>query len=161
MFNHRPVVTDDFETISRFPQNQTELFFMYPKGTFPLTAKQLEEAALNRIKPIVITYQEEVIGYCNLYDVTREDCWLGNVIISPSCRGIGAGSFLIRTMIDIAKKELQVKHFRLVCHNINTDALLFYTKLGFLPNELKIMNDPNGKEIVGIKMENKFINICE
>jgi len=156
MFNHRPVVTDDFETISRFPQNQTELFFMYPKGTFPLTARQLEESALNRKKPTVITYQEELIGYCNLYDVTKEDCWLGNVIISPSCRGMGVGSYLIRTMKEIAKQELQVNHFRLVCHNINTDALLFYAKLGFLPFGLKIMNDPKGKEIVGIKMEMKL-----
>jgi ribosomal protein S18 acetylase RimI-like enzyme len=153
MFNHRPVIPEDFEIISRFPQNQTELFFMYPKGIFPLTARQLEEAASNRIKPTVITYQGQVIGYGNLYDVTREDCWLGNIIISPSCRGIGAGSYLIRTMIEIAKQELHVKYLRLVCHNINTDALLLYTKLGFLPMGLKMMNDPIGKQIVGIKME--------
>ncbi len=71
----------------------------------------------------------------------------------PLSRGIGAGSYLIRTMIEIAKQELQVEHLRLVCHNINTDALLLYAKLGFLPNGLKSMNGPDGKEIVGIKMQ--------
>ncbi len=153
MFSHRPVTSDDFNVISEFPQDAKELFFMYPKGKYPITANQLEEVASNRINPTVITHDRLVVGYCNLYDVSAEECWLGNVIIAPSYRGRGVGKYLIETMKVYAKTELKVSFFRLICHNINTKALLFYTKLGFKPFGLKIINDHEGNDIVGIKME--------
>jgi hypothetical protein len=52
----------------------------------------------------------------------------------------------------IAKKELELKKMKLMCHNINTKALLFYNKLGFKPFDMKTMNDKNGNQIAGIKM---------
>ena len=152
-YEHRAVQSRDFEIIATFPQNRNELFFMYPKGIYPLTAQQLEEAAMTRTHPIVVTRGQQVAGYCNLYDVTQEDCWLGNVIVAPAFRGGGAGGYMIRTMMDYAREELQVAKFRLVCHNTNTAALLFYTKLGFTPFGIKTLNGPDGQEIAGIKME--------
>ena len=37
----RSVTIADFERIATFPQNEEELFFMFPQAEFPLTAKQL------------------------------------------------------------------------------------------------------------------------
>jgi len=125
---------------------------MHPRGVFPLTAEQLEEVAKSRVRPTVITFGGQVIGYCSMYNVTDEECWLGNVIIAPPFRGKGAGQYLIQTMMHVAKTELKVKRLRLVCHNINTRALLFYVKMGFKPFDFKTMKDPNGNEIVGIMM---------
>jgi ribosomal protein S18 acetylase RimI-like enzyme len=153
MFQYRPVKADDFPIIASFPLNRTESFYMYPRGSYPLTAQQLEEAAASRKKPTVITLDHEVVGYGNLYDVTSEDCWLGNVIVSPACRGRGAGRYLVNTMIRIAREELAVNHLRLVCHNTNTSALLMYMKLGFVPFGIKVVNDPEGKEMAGILMQ--------
>ncbi|WP_166242669.1 GNAT family N-acetyltransferase [Paenibacillus turpanensis] len=153
MYTHRPVNCSDFEEIALFPQDARELFFMYPKGIYPLTPGQLEEAAKSRVNATVILSDKYIVGYSNLYDVTEEECWLGNVIIHPNYRSKGAGRYLVETMIHIARMELKIKHFRLVCHNINTKALLFYTKLGFKPFDLKIMQDQYGNELVGIKLE--------
>jgi len=152
MFSHRPARKEDFGVIAAFPQDEYELFYMYPRGIFPLTAEQLEEAARDRKHPTVITCGGEVIGFCSMYNVTDEECWVGNVIIAPHYRGKGAGKYLIQTMKHLAKSELKVKLLRLVCHNINTRALLFYVKLGFKPFDFKTMKDPNGNEVVGIMM---------
>lgn len=155
MFSYRSAELRDFSEIAKFPQNEEELFFMYPKGTYPITPQQLEIVARTRIMPTVVLHENEVVGYCNIYKVTEESSWLGNVIIKPSYRGSGVGKFLIETMKERAKAELKVKYLRLVCHNINTNALLFYTKLGFRPFAMDILIDNKGNEIVGINMEIK------
>lgn len=158
MFGHRPARHEDFAIIAQFPQDAWELFFMHPRGVFPLTAEQLEEVARNRVHPTVITFSDEVIGYCSMYNVTEEECWLGNVIVAPHFRGKGAGKYLIQTMMQLAKTELKVKRFRLVCHNINTHALLYYMRLGFKPFDFKTMKDPDGNDVVGIMMEVELQN---
>ncbi|WP_235918278.1 GNAT family N-acetyltransferase [Paenibacillus lutrae] len=65
---------------------------MFPKGTYPLTSQQLEEEALRRKCPTVLTCSGEIAGYANLYDSAENACWLGNVIVSPAFRGRGAGT---------------------------------------------------------------------
>ncbi|GAB6931138.1 hypothetical protein JCM10914A_51210 [Paenibacillus sp. JCM 10914] len=153
MYDHRLAVTSDFDIIATFPQDARELFFMYPKGKYPIDPQALEEVATVGLNPTVVTHNNQVVGYANLYDVGQYECWLGNVIVSPAYRGKGAGRYLIETMQVFAKEELRVQRFRLVCHNINTAALLFYTKFGFTPIGSVIMQDTEGREIVGIKME--------
>jgi hypothetical protein len=39
---HRAVETNDLEIISKFPQDEFELYFMYPKAIFPLSINQLQ-----------------------------------------------------------------------------------------------------------------------
>jgi ribosomal protein S18 acetylase RimI-like enzyme len=153
MFDYRNLNQDDFAIISTFPQSEQELFYMFPKGKYPLTPDQLQETAKYRCSPTVITFNNEIAGYSNLYDVQEgQDCWIGNVIINPKHRRIGAGTFLIKTMMRRASEEHRVKELKLVCHNTNTRALLFYYKLGFRPFDMKIMQDPNNNDIAGIKM---------
>lgn len=153
MFSYRNAKKEDFDLIATFPQNRTEVFYMYPKGLYPLDSEQLYLTSQTRQLTTVIEYEEEVVGYCNVYDLVEgEHCWLGNVIISPRFRGKGAGKYLINLMIERAKKELSVKELRLVCHNTNTKALLLYYKMGFKPYDMKAINDYNNDEIVGIKM---------
>jgi ribosomal protein S18 acetylase RimI-like enzyme len=156
MFSNRTAISQDFPEIAKFPQDARELFFMYPRGTYPITADQLEDIASTRIKPTVVLHNDKAVGYCNFYEVSEESCWLGNLIISPSYRGKGVGKYLIEVMQDYARSELGLKNFRLVCHNINTNALLFYIKLGFKPFDFNIQNDNEGKQVVGIKMEIKL-----
>ncbi|MEY9092786.1 GNAT family N-acetyltransferase [Paenibacillus sp. RC84] len=94
-----------------------------------------------------------IAAYANLYDCVREkECWLGNVIVAPEYRGKGASSFLIRTMMDRAKRELGVPFLNLVCHNTNTPALLLYAKLGFCPFDVSEKTGPDGKRLAGIHM---------
>ena len=41
MLAHREVRPDDVPTICAFPQSAEELYFLFPKATFPLTPAQL------------------------------------------------------------------------------------------------------------------------
>ncbi|MDR0263230.1 MAG: GNAT family N-acetyltransferase [Sphingobacterium sp.] len=153
MFQSRAANHEDFLIIATMPQNQEELFYMFPRGIYPVLAEQLEEVASMRFSPTVITYMGEVAGYCSLYDVTEgQECWLGNVIVHPNYRRYGVGSFLINAMKQIAKTEYKAERLNLICHNTNTKALLFYYKQGFKPFDMKIMEDYKRNMISGIKM---------
>jgi ribosomal protein S18 acetylase RimI-like enzyme len=154
MLEYRNATREDFEMIAAFPQNEEELFFMFPKGKYPLNAETLAEVAAGRYCPTVVTRSDEILAYGNLYEVNRgEDCWIGNVIVSPYNRRSGAGSFLIQSLIRRASEEFLVKKIQLVCHNTNTKALLFYYKLGFKPFDMKDMEDYKQELLAGIKMK--------
>ncbi|GIP39102.1 N-acetyltransferase [Paenibacillus sp. J31TS4] len=151
-FAHRTAAHEDFPIIAAFPQSPEELFYMFPKGQYPLAPEQLEEAALRRLEPTVILRDGQIAGYGNLYtDEDRQEYWLGNVIVAPGVRNSGAGTYLIQTMKEKAR-SYQAKQLNLVCHNTNTKALLFYFKQGFLPYGLKQMEDYKGDRIAGILM---------
>jgi N-acetylglutamate synthase-like GNAT family acetyltransferase len=153
MYTYRAVVSDDFEIISSFPQNEEELFYMFPKAAYPLTPSQVEEGVKNRLKPTVILHQQEVVAYANLYEHEEDFCWLGNVIVSPHYRGKDVSKYLIDVMVGIAKEEIKVKKLKLVCHNTNTRGVLFYTKQGFKPFDITRIEKPSGEMIAGVRME--------
>jgi RimJ/RimL family protein N-acetyltransferase len=153
MYEVREARREDFEHIAEFPKDRREAFFMYPKGSYPFSADQLYEVSLTRAIPTVILREDEVVGYANVYDWTEgESCWIGNVVVNPRHRGQGAGKFLIETMIKKAKEELKVKEINLVCHNVNTRALLLYHKIGFKPFGIKPIIDHENRDIAGILM---------
>jgi ribosomal protein S18 acetylase RimI-like enzyme len=153
MFQYRDATLADFHRIASFPRSRDELFYMYPKGNYPLTAEQLAAAATERKSPTVVTDSDEVVGYSNLYDVNEGvDCWIGNVIVSPSSRGTGAAGFLIQAMINRAAEEHQAKAVNVVCHNTNTRGLLFYHKLGFAPFDLRVTESYDHSRMAGIAM---------
>jgi len=120
MYQYRPLQSSDLETLCTFPQNEEELFFMFPKAKYPLTPDQIWEVARNRLEPTVILIDQEIVSYANFYDHDGEFCWLGNVIVSPDYRGKGVSQYLIGVMETIAKQKLKVKKLNLVCHNTNT-----------------------------------------
>jgi Acetyltransferases len=129
---------DDFPLIAAFPRNAEELYYMFPRGTFPLDPELMARVAEERVRPTVILDGDAVIGYGNLYDVEPgSHGWLGNVIIRPDYRGRGAGRFLVETMAAIAGRELKLRELRLVCHNTNTQALRLYWRTGFVPYGLE------------------------
>jgi ribosomal protein S18 acetylase RimI-like enzyme len=153
MFHFRDVTHEDFKIIAAFPQNREEWFYMFPKGVYPISPEQLEEAALHRFSPTVITCSGDLAGYCNFYDVhAGQDCWLGNVIVNPKYRRAGAGAFMLETMKRKALEEYKARELKLVCHNTNTKALLFYYKHGFRPFDMKVMEDYKQDRIAGIMM---------
>jgi|GEM_PF-2603287 len=48
IYAHRQASLEDLPQICKFPQNPMELYFMYPKATFPLTYDQLKINFNNR-----------------------------------------------------------------------------------------------------------------
>jgi ribosomal protein S18 acetylase RimI-like enzyme len=156
MYTSRLLLPIDLEIIAAFPQNEEELFYMFPSATYPLTVDQLETGAKKRLQPTVVLHNERVIAYANFYDNEGDYCWLGNVIVSPNYRSKGAAQYLLETMTSKAKNELKVKVLRLSCHNTNTRGVFFYTKLGFKPFAISKIVKPSGDLIAGIRMEKEI-----
>jgi len=158
VFDARDARREDFDRIAGFPQDRREAFFMHPKGTHPFSAEQLHEVALTRAIPTVVTDGDEIVGYANVYEWTEHGrCWIGNVIVNPAYRGRGAGKFLIGEMIRRARDQLKAEEVCLVCHNVNTNALPLYHKLGFKPFDMKHVKDWDGRDMAGIMMKRSAI----
>jgi ribosomal protein S18 acetylase RimI-like enzyme len=152
-FSHRPFQEEDLPVICRFPQTEQELFFMFPKAEYPLTVEQLKNSIEQRRDSTVILKDQKVTGFANFYLCEPgKSCTIGNVIVSPDTRGLGIGTFLINTMIEIAVKKYQVKSVELSCFNQNVSGLLLYQKLGFKPVFIEERSDKQGNRIAAIHM---------
>lgn len=153
MYSYRSALSEDFKTIAAFPQDENELFHMFPSATFPLTAEQLETRAKERLFPTAILDGEEVAAYANLFNREGDAIWLGNVVVSPRYRGEGAGRHLIATMEKLARERAGAARLRLTCHHSNPRAMLFYTKLGYRPYEIGRTTRANGDIVALVQME--------
>ena len=154
---HRAVETNDLEIISKFPQDEFELYFMYPKAIFPLSINQLQISVDNRFDSTVILMENKVVGFANFYEVkTDHYCSIGNVIVDPFFRGKGVGAYLINVMEGIALQKYNVKEIYISCFNSNVTGLLLYNKLGFVPYEIEKRFDRKSFPIALIKMKKEL-----
>jgi ribosomal protein S18 acetylase RimI-like enzyme len=157
MYTYRDAKQQDFERIASFPDNRRDLFYMFPKGVFPVQAETLHEVAQSRTLPTVLEDDGIVIGYSNFYDLEEGTfAWLGNVIIAPDYRGKGAGKALIQFMLNRAAIDLQLRELRLICHNPNTKALFLYHSLGFVPYDIRSVSDLDDQAVAGILMRREL-----
>lgn len=155
--SYRTANPTDLGTICSLPQNAEELFFMFPKVEYPLTVNQLEAAINNRYDSTVILLNEEVVGFANFYEVQENQyCSIGNAIINSNYRNQGIGTFLIKTMEQIAIEKYNVSEIHLSCFNTNTKGILLYTKLGYVPYEIEKRIDKAENPIALIKMKHKI-----
>jgi ribosomal protein S18 acetylase RimI-like enzyme len=154
MLTNRPVQEVDISTICQFPRSELELFFMFPKATYPLTVNQLKDAIAQRTDSTVVLMDGRVVGFANFYVCEPgEKCAIGNVIVAPDARGQGVGQYLIETMVQIALTQYQAKEVRISCFNQNVSGLLLYQKLGFRPFEIESRIDKQGNRVASIHMK--------
>ncbi|ETT66146.1 GNAT family N-acetyltransferase [Paenibacillus sp. FSL H8-0457] len=154
MYAHRPLRDEDLQAICSFPQTPEELFYMSPRSEFPLTPDQILSLLENRFDPTVIFEEStgQVVAYANFYEDADGSLWLGNVVVAPSHRGLGAAQKLLRTMMDIAKEKYEMERFYLSCHNTNSRGLVFYHKLGFEPFDVRITALDDDRKMITIQM---------
>ena len=153
-FTFREAALEDLTTVCTFPQNATELYFMFPKATYPLTYEQLKSNFEQRSNCTVFLCNDQVVAFCNIYDLEPgRRCTLGNVIIHPSFRGKGVSTFLLNTMAELVKKRYDAHEFHLTCFNSNTPGLLLYTRAGFMPYLMEKRVDHLGDPILAIHMK--------
>lgn len=149
--SHRPVQEADLPVICLFPQNEQELYFMFPAAEFPLTVDQLIIHMERRWDSTVVLFDGKVAGFANFYLCQPgETCSIGNVIVSPDIRGQGVGRYLINTMIQIAATKHNVKNVQLTCFNQNINGLLLYQGMGFKPVFIEERRDKQGNRIAAI-----------
>lgn len=152
--SYRALQETDFEKVCALPQNEEELFFMFPRAEYPLTIHQLKEAIASRYDSTVIIKEGEVVGFANFYEVVENRyCSIGNVIVSPKYRSEGIGDFLIRAMEHIGIEKYNVSEFHLSCFNNNTKGILLYSKLSYKPYETEKRFDKENNPVALIKMK--------
>ena len=142
----RPAKDQDIAVICGFPRNATELFYMFPKATFPLTPGQLSEAIASRSDSTVAEYDGKAAAFANFHQwETGGCCAIGNVAVAPAVRGQGVGRYLIQQMIKLAVSRHRATEVRISCFNANVIGLLLYAKLGFVPFALEERRDEAGR----------------
>ena len=150
---YRPVSPKDIPLICRFPQNEDELFFLFPKAVFPLDEFQLERVIAERSDSTVVELDGKVVAFANFYRrEVRGRCSIGNVMVSPAVRGQGIGRYLIECMTDLAFSIYHAAEVTVSCFNQNVAGLLLYPKLGFQPYEIEERKDRKGSRVALIHM---------
>lgn len=151
--NSRPVEEKDIPIICGFPQSEDELFFLFPKASYPLMPSQLLKAIESRSDSTVVERDGEVVGFANFYRWEPGGCCsIGNVIVPPAARGHGVGRYLIKKMIGLAFSRHRASEVKVSCFNGNVVGLLLYTKLGFQPFAVEERQNKRGNRVALIHM---------
>lgn len=156
MLRHRPIAEPDFHAICGFFQNEEELFFAFPKATYPLTTKQLRHSIEARVDPTVIERGGVAVGFANFYRWESGICYVGNVVVAPGARDQGVASYLIRTMAALAKRKHNAREVRVSCFNANVGGLLTYSRLGFEPFDIEKRQALDGKFVALIHLRKRL-----
>jgi ribosomal protein S18 acetylase RimI-like enzyme len=154
MFSYRPVQEIDIPLICQFPQSEEELFFLYPKASYPLTFDQLKKAIDQRTDSTVVLWNRSVVGFANFYICDPgSKCAIGNVVVAPTARARGVGRYLVETMVQLAFAKHMAKEVQISCFNQNVASLLLYSRLGFLPVSVEERIDKQGNRVALIQMK--------
>lgn len=157
MFEHRDVQGSDFEQVCLFPQDEEELFYMFPRASFPLKADQLKECASERIQPTVFLSDGKLAGYANIIKVDEGSFGsIGNIIVASTFRGKGLGRYILDTMSQKLQNDYAIKEVRLACFSNNVSGLILYHNYGFTPYNLEIRIDYKGQDAVLIHLKREL-----
>ncbi len=154
MLSHREVRSDDVARVCQFARSAEELYFLFPRATYPLTPEQLRRAIAQRHDSTVVLLDDQVCAFANFYvRETAGTCAIGNVVVAPEARARGVGSYLVETMTRKALLEHRAREVRISCFNANVAGLLLYAKLGFVPFAVEPRRDPQGTRVALIHMK--------
>lgn len=150
---HRPLSEEDAEIICAFPQSEEELFFAFPKATYPLTRDALLQAARQRFSPTVAIDEGEVVAYANFIKVKEKGfCAIGNLMVHPDHRRKGVATFLVRRMVREATEVYCARFVRTACFSHNQAAYQLYHKLGFRPGEMEQRLTADGTPVLLVNL---------
>lgn len=152
--SHRSVLPADIATLCNFPQSADELFYMFPKASYPLTPAQLSKAIAQRSGSTVVEIDGGIVGFANFYKADHGGvCALGNVVVAPAARGQGVARYLVQYMIALAREEFAAREVWVSCFNHNTAGLLLYPQLGFVPFGIEERRAPDGGRVALVQMK--------
>ncbi|QRY79757.1 GNAT family N-acetyltransferase [Pseudomonas sp. PDNC002] len=156
---HRPAVAADLDEIVRFPQDADELFYCYPKASWPLTVGQLAAAMAERRGSTVALLDGRVAGFANFYQwQPNEFCALGNMMVAPAARRHGVAQYLIEVMEQLARDQYKARLMKVSCFNANAAGLLLYARLGYQPQGIVERADPQGRRVALVQLEKALVH---
>ena len=149
----REVQSQDIAHVCRLPQTEEELFFMFPRASFPLQPSELESAISQRRNSTVALVDESIAGFANFYQwETMGRCSIGNVIVATEDRRRGVAALLIEHMVEVAFTAHQAQEVSVSCFCTNVAGLLLYPKLGFHPYAIEERQSKIGDRLALIHM---------
>ena len=155
--NIRPATEQDFAQICSLFTTEKELFWIYPKGSYPFTLEQLQHLMQVRRDLTVAEQDGRILGFANLYNYEAgKSVFIGNVVVDSKSRGQGLGRRLVAHMIDLATQKYALPEVRISVFNENTKALLLYSGFGFVPYEIEERTDFSGARVALIHMRLKL-----
>jgi len=147
-FTTRCVSFDDIPEICRWPANEDELYYCFPKADYPLTERQMAEVIEQRTESTVVCLAERAVAFANFYRWEQGGtCAIGNVLVSPKARQLGAAAFLVEHLCGSAFTKYDSTEVLVSCFNHNTAGLLLYPKLGFEPFAVEERQDRKGQRV--------------
>jgi len=144
-----------FEDICKLITSPEEMYLVYPSGRYPLDLVQLEHLKSVRDDLSIISLDNKVIGFANIYDIKEgQSAFIGNVIIDKAQRGKGYGLALIKHMMELIKtKHKALPHLSVFGNNVK--AIMLYKGLGFVPYDVEERNDNTGQKVALFHMRHE------
>lgn len=150
----RPARESDYKVICKLISSAEELFYVYPKGQYPLTVAQLTQLAEIRTELTVALHNSTIIGFANLYNYKpAQSAFIGNVVIKQNYRGKHLGKQIVKHMLDKAFDKYHLAEVHISVFSENTAALLLYSSLGFSPYAIEERMDFNNQRVALIHMK--------
>ncbi|TWI54389.1 acetyltransferase (GNAT) family protein [Pseudomonas duriflava] len=157
MLDHRPAELEDLSAVCQFVQTPDELFYAFPKATWPLTPEQMAAALESRQHSTLVLRRGEAVAFANFFRWEHGGCChLGNVMVSPSARRSGVAQYLLDVMEALARKHYSATTLQAACFNPNTPALLLYTRQGFRPLSIEERVNPAGQRVALLHLQKKL-----
>lgn len=104
--------------------------------TDPWSKDSMEKELYNNFaRYVVVKYNDEVIGYGGMWLILDEG-HITNIAVTPKYRCIGAGKIILKSLIDICKRE-KIDSLTLEVRISNTIAQNLYIKFGFVSEGIR------------------------
>lgn len=104
--------------------------------TDPWSKDSMEKELNNNFaRYVVVKYNNKVIGYGGMWLILDEG-HITNIAVTPKYRCMGAGKLILKSLIDICKKE-KVISLTLEVRVSNTIAQSLYIKFGFVSEGIR------------------------
>lgn len=104
--------------------------------TDPWSRDSMEKELNNNFaRYVVVKLEDKVIGYGGMWIILDEG-HITNIAVAPEYRCIGAGKLILKSLINICKKE-KVISLTLEVRASNTIAQSLYSKFGFITEGIR------------------------
>jgi len=122
--------------VAGWVQDSSELFWLAPSTSPPLTAAKIIEWAGEGVRPFLLWRTDHTlpVGYGELNDMPQRmgHFWLGHLLVCPQWRGRGVGVELVHRLLCEAFDVLEARTVSLVVFPDNVPAIRCYRRAGLV-----------------------------
>jgi ribosomal protein S18 acetylase RimI-like enzyme len=131
-FQFRRATLEDLSAVVNWPENPTELRFLFPNAQWPVETLKLMEHLASHEEGFVVCENGRTLGYASLYNAKHQGrAWIGHLIVNPRARRMGVARYLVSALTTIAQERHRASEMATICFANNQSAYDFYSSIGF------------------------------